>query len=94
MARSGAAGWFVLPLLSPTKCWIRVEDRSYQAQEVHEVDLPVAVRLDYYFGWRHLSDAWEAGQYRSAFQQRGDSDFVGGQSAVAGREIVIRPDPD
>jgi len=67
LAHSGTSGYFVLPLLSPTQYRIRVEAASYQAQEIHEVDLPVAGRLDFQFRLRPLNDVWEAGEYKSVF---------------------------
>src|SRR5579862_1690478 len=68
LAQSGNGGYFVLPLLSPGLYRIRVEAAGYQAQEVHQVDLPVAGRLEYRFRLRLLDDVWEAGEYHSFFQ--------------------------
>jgi hypothetical protein len=67
VARSGVEGYFVLPLLSPSLYRIRVEAEGYQAQEIHQVELRVAGRLDFQFRLRQLSDVWEIGQYRSVF---------------------------
>ena len=66
-AVTGAAGFYVLPLLSPGNYRIRIAADNYQAQEVQELELPVAARLDLSFRMRPLSDVWEAGQYRSVF---------------------------
>src|SRR5688572_4211517 len=66
-AVTGAAGYYVLPLLSPGNYRIRIAADNYQAQEVQELELPVAARLDLSFQMRPLSDVWEAGQYRSVF---------------------------
>jgi hypothetical protein len=65
--RSGTAGYFVLPLLSPGTYRLRVEAPLYQAAEVHQLTVPVAGRLDLQFRLRPLSDVWQAGQYRSVF---------------------------
>jgi hypothetical protein len=46
---------------------IRIEAAGYQAQEAHQVDLPVAGLLEYRFGLRLLDDVWEAGKYHSIF---------------------------
>ena len=66
-ARSGRSGYYVLPLLPPGQYRIRVTADRYQAQELHELDLPVAARLDLNFRLRLLTDVWETGQYRSVF---------------------------
>ncbi|MBI3665843.1 MAG: TonB-dependent receptor [Acidobacteria bacterium] len=65
--RTGGPGYYVLPMLSPGSYRIRVTDQRYQAQEVQELELPVAGRIDLNFHLRPLSDVWEAGQYRSVF---------------------------
>jgi len=67
LAQSGTDGYFVLPLLSPGLYRIRIEASGYQAQEVHQVDLSVAGRLEYRFQLRLLDDVWEAGEYHSIF---------------------------
>ena len=64
--RSGA-GYFVLPLLAPGLYRLRVEAPLYQAAEVHQLEVPVAGRLDLQFRLRPLSDVWQSGQYRSVF---------------------------
>ncbi|MGH9673185.1 MAG: carboxypeptidase regulatory-like domain-containing protein, partial [Bryobacteraceae bacterium] len=72
-ARSDRAGWFVLPLLSPGFYRLRVEADRYQAQELQQIELAVAGRLDYTFRLRASSDVWEAGQYRSVFLPNSDA---------------------
>jgi len=67
LARSGADGYFVLPLLSPGLYRLRTEAPGYQAQELYHVELPVAGRLEYRFRLRLLGDVWESGEYRSVF---------------------------
>src|SRR5437016_4634683 len=49
IGQSGAAGYFVLPLLSPGIYRLRIEAPKYQAAEVHQLELPVAGRLDLQF---------------------------------------------
>jgi outer membrane receptor protein involved in Fe transport len=67
VSRSDPSGYYYLPLLSPGLYRVRAAADGYQAQEVHELELPVAARLDLSFRLRPLSDVWEAGQYRSVF---------------------------
>jgi hypothetical protein len=63
--RSDDSGYFVLPLLSPGRYKISVGAANYQPQEVYELDLAVASRIDFVFRLRPLSDVWEQGRYRS-----------------------------
>ncbi len=70
---SDRTGYFVLPLLSPGFYRLRVEANGYQAQEVQQVELAVAGRLDFNFRLRASSDVWEAGQYRSVFLPNSDA---------------------
>ena len=65
--QSDQNGYYTIPLLSPGLYRVRVEAETYQAQEVHELDLPVAARLELEFRVRPLSDVWESGQYKSVF---------------------------
>lgn len=67
MARSDADGYYYLLLLSPGTYRVRVTASGYQAQEVEELELPVAGRIELDFKLRPLSDVWEAGQYNSVF---------------------------
>ncbi len=66
-ARSDTAGYYYLPLLSPGFYRILVEHESYQSQEVQELELTVAARIDLDFRLRPLNDVWEAGEYKSVF---------------------------
>jgi hypothetical protein len=66
-ARSGPDGYYALPLLPPAQYRIRVAADDFQPQEVYELEVPVAGRIDLDFRLRPLSDVWEAGQYRSVF---------------------------
>ena len=66
-AASDSAGYYYLPLLSPGTYRVRVAAASYQSQEVQELELPVAGRIELDFRLRPLSDVWEAGQYNSVF---------------------------
>lgn len=65
--RSDASGNYFLPLLTPGFYRIRIAAGAYQAQEVQELELPVAARVELNFQLRPLSDVWESGQYRSVF---------------------------
>src|SRR5580700_1506942 len=66
-ALSDAAGYYYLPLLSPGLYQIRVTSAAYQSQEVQELELTVAARLELDFRLRPLNDVWESGQYNSVF---------------------------
>jgi len=66
-ARSDDAGYYYLPLLSPGFYRISVAHASYQTQEVQELELTVAARIELDFRLRPLSDVWEAGEYKSVF---------------------------
>lgn len=65
--KSDFSGFYSLPLLSPGLYRIRVTAPGYQSQEVHELELRVAGRIDLSFRLRPLNDVWEEGQYRSVF---------------------------
>jgi hypothetical protein len=65
--RSDALGYYFLPLLSAGTYTIRTTADSYQPQELQELELPVAARLNIDFRLRPLNDVWESGQYRSVF---------------------------
>jgi hypothetical protein len=64
---TGADGYFTLPLLSPGFYHLRIEADRYQPQEVAQVELAVAGRLDFAFLLRPLADLWEAGEFDSVF---------------------------
>jgi hypothetical protein len=66
-SQTSGDGYYVLPLLSPGVYPLRVSAPGYQDQELQQLDLPVAARLEVQFRLRPLSDVWEAGQYRSVF---------------------------
>src|SRR5579863_7946689 len=65
--QSDSAGYYFLPLLSTGTYSVRASAPGYQAQELQQLDLPVAGRIQMDFKLRPLSDVWEAGQYRSVF---------------------------
>jgi hypothetical protein len=64
---SDAGGFYYLPLLSPGLYSVRAEAAGYQAQELQELELAVAARLEVDFRLRPLADVWESGEYRSVF---------------------------
>ena len=66
-ALSDASGLYYLPLLSPGPYEIRVTAPKYQSQDVQELELTVAARIELDFRLRPLSDVWESGQYKSVF---------------------------
>jgi Carboxypeptidase regulatory-like domain/TonB-dependent Receptor Plug Domain len=66
-ASSDASGYYYLPLLSPGIYQIRVTAGAYQSQEVQQLELTVAARIELDFRLRPLSDVWESGQYKSVF---------------------------
>ena len=65
--KSDPAGYYFLPLLSPGAYTVRAEADGYQSQELQQLDLRVAGRIQIDFKLRPLTDVWEAGQYRSVF---------------------------
>jgi hypothetical protein len=66
-SKSDPGGFYYLPLLSPGLYSIRADATGYQGQELQELDLPVAARLEVNFRLRPLSDVWESGLYKSVF---------------------------
>jgi len=66
-AQTDPAGFYYLPLLPPGLYRVRATAPGYQAQELQELQLPVAGRLELDFRLRPLSDIWQAGIYRSYF---------------------------
>jgi len=66
-ALTGASGFYYLPLLSAGTYRITVSAPAFQQQEVNEIELYVASRIELNFRLRPLSDVWEKGQYRSVF---------------------------
>ncbi|MGB6946824.1 MAG: carboxypeptidase regulatory-like domain-containing protein [Bryobacteraceae bacterium] len=66
-ASSDSSGYYYLPLLSPGIYSIRVMAPAYQSQEVQQLELTVAARIELDFRLRPLSDVWESGEYKSVF---------------------------
>jgi hypothetical protein len=66
-APADASGYYYLPLLSPGFYRIRVTAPDFQSQEVQELELTVAARVELDFLLRPLSDVWESGEYKSVF---------------------------
>ncbi len=64
---SNPDGGFFLPSLTPGTYQIRASANGYQAQELQQLELQVAGRIEIDFKLRPLSDVWEAGQYKSVF---------------------------
>jgi hypothetical protein len=56
-----------LPLLPPGQYRIHVTAAAYQPQDLQDLTLPVAARVDIDFRLRPLSDVWESGRYHSLF---------------------------
>ena len=67
VADAGSSGFYALPLLPPGAYRIRATADGYQEQEVHELELSVAGRVDLNLKLRPLGDVWEQGRYRSVF---------------------------
>ena len=65
--QSDAAGYYFLPLLSAGTYTVRVTASGYQTQELQQMELAVAGRIQVDFRVRPLNDVWESGQYRSVF---------------------------
>jgi hypothetical protein len=66
-ATSDPGGAYFLPMLSPGGYTLRAGATGYQAQELQELELAVAGRIQIVFRLRPLHDVWEAGQFRSVF---------------------------
>lgn len=66
-ANTDAEGYYALPLLSPGTYRVRATAAGFQAQEVQQLELAVASRIDLSFKLRPLSDVWETGQTNSVF---------------------------
>jgi hypothetical protein len=65
--QTDAQGYYFLPLLSTGTYSVRATAPGFQSQELQQLDLPVAGRIQIDFKLRPLSDVWEAGQFRSVF---------------------------
>jgi hypothetical protein len=66
---SDTGGLYHLPTLSPGTYLLRVTADGYQSQEVHDLVLAVAGRLEVNFRLRPLQDVWEQGSTRSLLLQ-------------------------
>jgi hypothetical protein len=66
-AASDSSGHYLLPLLSPGLYKVSVTANGYQAQEVQDLELTIASRVNLDFRLRPLNDIWEAGQFNSVF---------------------------
>jgi hypothetical protein len=64
---SDTGGYYFLPLLSAGTYSIRATADKYQPQELQQLELAVAGRVQLDFRLRPLNDVWESGQYRSVF---------------------------
>jgi len=60
-----AGGRFTFAALSPGSYSIRIDAPGYQSQELRQLDLPIAARLELHFHLRPENDVWEARQYQS-----------------------------
>ncbi|HWF11500.1 MAG TPA: carboxypeptidase regulatory-like domain-containing protein [Bryobacteraceae bacterium] len=65
--QSDTGGYYFLPLLSAGTYSVRATANGYQSQQLEQLELQVAGRIQIDFKLRPLSDVWEAGQYRSVF---------------------------
>ena len=64
-ARSDSSGYYALSLLPPGV--YRLHADTLQPQEVQEIVLPVAGRVDLDLRLHPFTDVWEAGQFRNVF---------------------------
>ncbi len=64
---SDASGYYYVLSLSPGTYLVRAAATGFQAQEVQELELRVASRIELDFRLRPLNDVWESGQYNSVF---------------------------
>jgi hypothetical protein len=70
---SSDAGFYSALFLAPGVYRLRVSASGYQPQEVYDLELAVAARLELRFLLRPLSDVWEAGQPHSIFLPRSET---------------------
>ena len=63
--RTSADGYYTLALLTPGTYRLLAEAADYQAQEINELELYVAGRLELDFTLRPLGDVWEVGGSRT-----------------------------
>lgn len=64
---SDPTGAYFLPMLSPGTYSVRATADGFQSQELQQLELPVAGRIQIDFKMRPLNDVWESGQFRSVF---------------------------
>jgi hypothetical protein len=64
---SDARGYYYILSVSPGTYLVRAAAPGFQAQEVQELELRVASRIELDFRLRPLNDVWESGQYNSVF---------------------------
>lgn len=94
---SDAEGYYYILSISPGTYQVRATAPQYQAQQVEELELRVASRIELDFRLRPLNDVWESGQYNSVFLPGSktivtffgpdvDSSRSGSFEAVQGRE--------
>ena len=65
--KSDSTGAYFLPMLSPGMYSVRATAAGFQSQELQQLELPVAGRIQIDFRMRPISDVWESGQFRSVF---------------------------
>jgi hypothetical protein len=63
--KTDGAGRFALAAVSPGLYRIRIDAPGYQSQELWQLEVSIAARLDLHFHLRPLNDVWEARQYQS-----------------------------
>jgi len=69
---SSARGYYSAVLLPPGIYRLRASKDGYQAQEVRELEVAVAARLEIDFRLRPLSEVWESGLFRSVLLPESD----------------------
>jgi hypothetical protein len=70
-----AGGWYAFAGVSPGRYTLVISADTFQTQEYHQLDLPVAGQVTLDFALRPLSDVWEARRYES-FIIRGNSQVL------------------
>jgi hypothetical protein len=63
--KTDATGRFTFAALSPGSYRVRIDAAGYQSQELWQLEVPIAARLELHFHLRPLHDVWEARQYQS-----------------------------
>jgi hypothetical protein len=86
-------GAFALPLLPPGVYRLRVAAPEFQAQEMYQLELPVAGTLDLVFRLRPLRDVWESRERHNVFLPGNSVLVFFGPDVDLSRTTSVQPEP-